>query len=305
MYSTRRDFLKTTTGGLLGLAFASTPFDLKKQKQLLSFSTLGCPDWTFQTIVNFAADNDYNGIELRGIKREMDLTRCPEFSSAENINASLKIVKDKGLKFVDLGSSAQLHHSDAVERKRNLDEAKRFIDLAQKLQCPYIRVFPNDLPKNQERGATIDLIIKGLLELGDYAKGSNVRVLMESHGDLVQSEDLKKIMESSGHSHVGLVWDPINMWSVTKEAPAQVYEKLKKYIFHAHIKDLHFVDGKIKYELLGKGESPIFEAVDALSKGGYKGYYSFEWEKMWHPEIEEPEIALADYPKTMRQHFKK
>ena len=104
-YSTRRDFLKTTTGGLLGLAFAP-PFNFKKDNQLLSFSTLGCPDWTFQTIVNFAADNDYNGIELRGIKREMDLTRCPEFSSVENINASLKIVKDKGLKFVDLGSSA-------------------------------------------------------------------------------------------------------------------------------------------------------------------------------------------------------
>jgi len=302
-YSTRRDFLKTATG-LLALTFAP-PFSLKKDNQLLSFSTLGCPDWTFQAIVNFAADNDYNGIELRGIRREMDLTKCPEFNSAENINACLKIVKDKGLKFVDLGSSAELHHSDIVERKRNLDEAKSFIDLAQQLQCPYIRVFPNSFPKNQERDATIDLIIKGLIELGDYAKEKNVTVLMETHGDLVQSEDLKKIMESSSHSHVGLVWDSMNMWSITKEPPAQAYEKLKQYIFHAHIKDLRFVDGKIRYELLGKGESPIFEAMEALSKGGYKGYYSFEWEKMWHPEIEEPEIALADYPKTMRQHFKK
>ena len=63
------------------------------------------------------------------------------------------------------------------------------------------------------------------------------------------------------------------------------------------------VDGKIQYVFLGQGEVPIFEAIDALSKGGYKGYYSFEWEKLWHPEIAEPELAIADYAKVMRGHF--
>ena len=27
----------------------------------------------------------------------------------------------------------------------------------------------------------------------------------------------------------------------------------------------------------------------------YDGYVSFEWEKYWHPEIEEPEVALPDF----------
>jgi len=300
-HSSRRDFLKATTG-ILGLTFLNAPA-FKKKNPLLSFSTLGCPDWTFQTIVNFAAAHDYQGIEIRGIKRELDLTKCPEFNSPQNILASYRLVKDKGLKFVDLGASAALHHDEAKERARNLDDAKRFIDLAQQLGCPYIRVFPNNLPKDKERNATIDLITKGLIELGDYAKGGNVVVLLETHGDLVWIGDLRKTMESAANAHVGLVWDPMNMWSITKEPPARAYENLKKYIRHTHIKDLKFIDGKLQYTLLGQGESPIFEAVDALSNGGYKGYYSFEWEKMWHPEIEEPEVALAAYPKVMRQHF--
>ena len=146
MYSNRRQFLKTSTG-FLALAVAGTTFDFKKEKPKLSFSTLGCPDWTFEKIVSFAAENDYSGIEVRGIQRQMDLTKCKEFSSPENIAATLKLMKDKGLRFVDLGSSAEMHHSDPAERQKNLDEARRFIELAGQLNCPYVRVFPNKLPK--------------------------------------------------------------------------------------------------------------------------------------------------------------
>ena len=111
-------------------------------------------------------------------------------------------------------------------------------------------------------------------------------------------------MRSATHPNVGLVWDISNMWTITKESPAQAYQKLKKYIRHTHIKDAKLVDGKLQYTLLGQGDVPIFEAIDVLAKDRYKGFYSFEWEKMWHPEIAEPEIALADYPKKMKQHFR-
>ncbi len=301
--SNRRGFLQTSAV-LLATAFTGTSFDLKKTPLLLSFSTLGCPDWTFRQIVDFAALHEYNGIELRGIRRELDLGKCPEFSTSQNRLDTLRMMEDKGLRFVDLGSSANLHFADPAERKKNLDEARRFIDLAQQIKCPNIRVFPNSFPKNQEKNATIDLIIKGLLELGDYAKGSNVNVLIESHGDLVKVDDLEKVMQLSAHPHVGMIWDIVNMWTITKEPPANAYAKLKKYIRHTHIKDAKFIDGKLQYTLLGQGETPIFEAIGLLAKDGYKGYYSFEWEKLWHPEIAEPEVAFADYAKVIRQHFK-
>jgi sugar phosphate isomerase/epimerase len=111
-------------------------------------------------------------------------------------------------------------------------------------------------------------------------------------------------MKSVSHPQVGLVWDFCNMWTVTKESPAFMYHQLKKYIRHTHIKDAKLVDGKPQYVLMGRGEVPIFDAVDLLVKDGYKGYYSFEWEKLWHPEIAEPEIALADYPVVMKKQLK-
>ncbi len=300
IHSTRRDFLKSATGLFTLAAF---PLESGKKMPLLSFSTLGCPDWPFDKIIAFAAENNYNGIEMRGILRQLDLTKCPEFSSRENIAATRKKVEDKGLRFADLGSSAEMHHTDPVKRQQQLDEGRRFIDLAAQLNCPYIRVFPNNLPKDQDREATLQLIAKGLLELGDHAKGSGVTVLMESHGELVQTADLKKVMELARHPNTGMIWDVYNMWSVTRESPSSVYEDLKEFIHHTHIKDAATVNGKDEYVLLGKGQSPIFEAIDLLWKGGYPGYYSFEWEKLWHPEIDAPEIALADYPRAMKKHF--
>lgn len=300
----RRKFLQASSI-LLATSFVQSSFFKKENiNPLLSFSTLGCPDWNFQKITEFAVIHNYSGIELRGILHEMDLTKCNEFISAENIKSTLALMKDKNLKFVDLGSSAMLHFPEGDERKKSLDEAKRFIDLAQKINCPFVRVFPNKFPKEQEKNVTMDFISKGLLELGNYSKEKNVMVLMETHGDLVKSEDIEKVMQTAEHQNVGLVWDVANMWSITKEPVEQVYQKLKKYIHHTHIKDGKMDGDKINYVLLGKGDVPIFAAIDILSKGGYKGYYSFEWEKLWHPEILDSEIALADYPVAMKNHFK-
>jgi sugar phosphate isomerase/epimerase len=300
----RKEFLQSSAVLLATLA-AGSSFGMRKKNPLLSFSTLGCPDWTFQQIVDFAAQHGYKGLEMRGLQRQMDLANCPEFSTEEARKRTKALMKEKGLVFINLGTSATLHFAEGTEREKNLDEGKRFIDLAQQLDCPYVRVFPNNFPKERSKTETITLIAKGLSSLGDYAKEKQVTVLMETHGEVVKSEDLAAVMELAAHPNVGLVWDPANMWTVTKEAPAAAYGQLKKYIRHTHIKDAKLVEGKPQYTLLGKGEVPIFEAIDVLIKNGYKGYYSFEWEKLWHPEIAEPEIALADYPKAMKTHFRR
>jgi sugar phosphate isomerase/epimerase len=298
--STRKEFLNTSAL-LLASIMVGSSFDFRKPPLLLSFSTLGCPDWTFDQIADFAVKHGYQGIEIRGLQRQMDLTQCPEFKTPIDRKSTIRLMKKKGLRFVSLGSSANMH-VEGAEREKNLAEAMRFIDLAAQINCPYIRVFPNNLPKGQDKKEVMDRISKGLLELGTYASAKNVKVLMETHGEVTRTDDILSIMQAASHSHVGLVWDVCNMWTVTKEPPALVYDRLKKYIHHTHIKDAKLVDGQPHYTLLGKGEVPIFEAIDVLAKGGYKGYYSFEWEKLWHPEIAEPEIAIADYPLAMKRH---
>lgn len=300
-HSTRKEFLHTSAL-LMAALMTGSAFDIRKKLPLLSFSTLGCPDWEFEQIINFAASHGYQGIEIRGLKRQMDLTQSAEFNTVENIQASLRLMKKKRLRFVGLGSSANMHE-EGTEREKSLAEARQFIDLAEKIKCPYVRVFPNKLPKEQDKEITINRIVSGLSELGNYAGNKNVTVLMETHGDVTDTGDILQIMQAVAHPHVGLVWDVCNMWTMTKEPPSEVFSRLKQYIHHTHIKDAKLIDGQPHYTLLGQGDVPIFEAVDALVKGHYKGYFSFEWEKLWHLEIAAPEVALADYPVAMKTHF--
>jgi sugar phosphate isomerase/epimerase len=291
--NTRREFLKQSSG-----LFALSAFDFSKTtKPLLSFSTLGCPAWDFTQVLQYAQANHYAGIEIRGVKGDLDLPNNPIFS-ATNMGATRRQVADAGLKIVNLGSSANMHFLDSTKRQNNLDEAKKYIELASQLGCPFIRVFPNDLPKDQPENETVDAIIRALQELGDFAKNTGVKVLLESHGKVIKSDMLLHIMKSAHHTQVGLVWDFFNMWSVTQEPPAQVYQVLKKYILHTHIKDAILSGSGEKYTLLGQGNAPVQEALHALKTGGYSGYYSFEWEKHWHPEIEDPEIAIPHYAKN-------
>ncbi len=60
--------------------------------------------------------------------------------------------------------------------------------------------------------------------------------------------------------------------------------------------------GKKWYEtcLLNEGTVPLREACSALRHRGYNGYLSLEWEKQWHPEIAEPEIALLQAVPLLR-----
>ena len=294
---TRRAFLETSVG-FIALAALNPLFKENKRSEKLAFSTLGCPDWSLKQIVDCSVENGYKGFEIRGLAGEMDLPKCPEFNKT-NLPASLRLIKDNDIKIINLGSSVNLHFAQEDKRKSNLDDAKRFIDLAEQLECPFVRVFPDDLPPDQSVEQTLDLIISGLITLGEYAKGSNVTILLESHGKVVYKDMLLKIMAGANHPKVGLIWDFFNMWVVTKESPKEVFDTLGKYIKHVHIKDANLVDGKPAYCLIGQGVAPLREAMDSLKRANYKGYYSFEWEKKWHPEIQDPEIALPHFAKEI------
>src|SRR5881392_2272601 len=302
--TTRRQFVEACAAVLASPPFPLSP-SLRSGQELrergnarlpIGFSTLGCPAWTWKQILDFAQTHDYAGVELRGIQKNMDLTLAPELSrEGGRIEESKRELRERGLRISDLGASAQLHEQDPAKRAAQLDEARRFIDLAETLRAPYVRVFGNNYVKGVPRDMMLAHIARGLRELGDYARPKGVTVLIESHGDFTDSPSLLALLEQAASPSVALLWDAHHTFVSGKEQPEDTVRQLGRYIRHTHLKDSVAAGNDRRYVLTGTGDVPVKRQIAALAKIGYRGFYSFEWEKRWHPAIDEPEIAIAQY----------
>ena len=51
----------------------------------------------------------------------------------------------------------------------------------------------------------------------------------------------------------------------------------------------------VELRLTGPDPGLVRQMLGLLAAGGYQGWISVEWEKRWHPEIEEPEVALPQH----------
>jgi sugar phosphate isomerase/epimerase len=295
--TTRREFVGTAAALLL-------PWDAAK-KLPLGFSTLGCPTWPWPKILDFAAEHQFASIELRGILTNMDLTKVPELAP-ERIGEAKRQLAAHGLSVSCLGASAQMHDMDPVKHAAQLDEARRFIDLAHAVRAPYVRVFGNEYVPGVPRAEMLAHIAGALRGLGDYARGKDVTVLIESHGDFTDSPALLEILRQTDSPNVALLWDAHHTFVSGKEQPEDTVRQLGRYIRHTHLKDSVVLPGGTdrRYVLTGTGEVPVKRQIAALAKTGYRGFFSFEWEKRWHAEIEEPEVAIAHYATVASEYLR-
>jgi sugar phosphate isomerase/epimerase len=171
---------------------ASVDAPAAAKKFPIGFSTLGCPAWSWDKILNFAQTHGFTGVEPRGLRGNMDLPTCPEFSPGR-IEQSKKDVAADGLHISSVDSSAYMNEPDPGKHEGQLADARRFIDLAFELGAPYVRVFGNQIDGTPDEAMA--RVAKSLRQLGDYSGPKNVTVLMESHGDFTHSPMLLEIFE--------------------------------------------------------------------------------------------------------------
>jgi sugar phosphate isomerase/epimerase len=295
--SSRREFLQSSAVLLAaGCAHAlRSPESTTTSGRLpIGFSTLGAPEWSWTQVLDFAVAHGYAAIELRGIQKEMDLTLVPELAPARLPDAKRQLA-ERGLRVICLGASANMHEIDAAKRAAAMAEGRRFIDLARALGAPYVRVFGNEYLPGVPRDAMLAHIAAALRELGGYAGDRGVTVLIESHGAFTDSPSLRELLERADSPSVALLWDAHHTFAQSHESPEETVRQLGRWIRHTHLKDSVPTTGDRRYVLTGSGDVPVRRQVAALVRSGYTGYYSFEWEKRWHPEIEAPEVAIAQF----------
>jgi sugar phosphate isomerase/epimerase len=266
----------------------------------LSFSTLACPEWTMPQIIEAAARYGYDGIELRFVEGEYSLWKLAAFSGTALTLTSRALV-DHSLSVSCLDTSCRFHSSDPTERKRWLIEGDRMSDLASQLKSPGLRVFGDTIEAGSDRETTRKWVADSIQQLAEITASKGVEVWIENHGDFASAGETAEVLAQAGSPRAGVVWDPANSFIATGERPAEGVAILGAGIRHVHIKDVRRNTDGWKHVATGEGEFPLLELLGTLQKLHYDRFISFEWEKKWHPEIDDPEVALPHFMNWFRK----
>jgi sugar phosphate isomerase/epimerase len=253
----------------------------------LAFSTLGCPQWSLERILEAAAEYGYDAVELRGLQEHMDLPAAPPF--APNRRAETR------RRFEDAGVAVCCVSSSGVVAKNNLDHVRAHAELAHDLGCPLVRVFGGNLPDDVPHVAAVQRAAETLRAFGDAAQEARVALVLETHDAFSTGAQVAELLAVTAHPAVFSLWDLHHPFR-QNEPIETTYQYLAPTVRHVHVKD--GINGK--YTLMNEGDVPLAAMLDLLLGGGYTGPLSLEWEKRWHPEIADPEVAFPQYARALR-----
>jgi sugar phosphate isomerase/epimerase len=258
----------------------------------VSFSTLAFPDATLASAVSLGRGWGYAGVELRLVDGELIDPQMPAAARAR----VKRTVAAAGLPVVAVDSSIRLTGDDPGP------DLRRFLELASDWEAPLVRVFGGALAADPaERQEQLRAAARVLEASVPLARRLGVAIGVETHDDFSASSVVAELLAMTDPEWTGAVWDSHHPHRMG-ETPADVYANLGRRILLAQVKDARRKpDGDWRLVLLGEGEVPVRQMLGLLAAGGYQGWISVEWEKRWHPEIREPEVALPQHLEVLAE----
>ena len=265
----------------------------------ISFSTLACPDFSWTDIYTMAKDLGFGGIEIRGLGEDIFAVNARPFTD-ERLPKTLEKLQSLGLEIPCLAAGCALKYKEDFDK--NISEIVQYIVLAKKLGTPYIRVLGDRYP--QPEGEVDDaFVVDALKLLGVIAQGFNVCLLVETNGVYSDTKRLRELLDKVNMPSVAALWDMHHPYRYAGESPRETVQNLGGLIKYVHVKDSVMVDGRPQYRMMGEGDLPIPQMLDALVDIGYDGYISLEWVKRWAQELSDAGVVFPQFANYMHDYF--
>jgi sugar phosphate isomerase/epimerase len=266
----------------------------------LSFSTLGCHDYTLDQIIDCGKKFGFDGVELRHVEKTVSLWELPDFNSAVALAKAKRKIEDAGLTVSCVGASGSFAKAGLAHRAEQMELFKRWAEVARGLGCPYIRVFGGPVPDGQSMEETLKWDTEGYNEAIPVIAKYGVTMLLETHDSFSLSKTLLSLLKNL-EGDFGVIWDILHPLRFG-ESVEDTWKNIGPWVKHVHVKDSKvFSKTDFDFMFLGEGIVPVPKIMEILKKGGYSGHYSFEWERGWHPEIPSCEEAFPRYVEYMRR----
>lgn len=282
---------------LQGLHFR--PASIAFMRMKLTVSTLSCPDWDLPRMVLEVAAAGIAGIDFRGMKEEIDITRLPQFG--ERLDETLAMLRTHKLSMPCLNTSVTLVSPSPERWAAMLEEAQCSARLAGRTGTAYLRIFGGSIPKGLTADEGLHLGQRHLRQIIKICKTFGCQPLVETHDEWVGSTRMMELIHDLDPADVGVVWDIEHTWRLGEAA--ETARALRRYIRQVHIKDTVGANAERHPVLIGEGILPLADFAAVLREIGFDGWYSLEVEKRWDASAPEPEISLKQFSEYMKERW--
>lgn len=209
-------------------------------------------DWDLDTLIRRCGEIGLSAVEFRTThKHGVE----PSLSKEQRKDVRKKL-EDSGLSAWSLGSVCEYHSADPAVLAKNMEDSRRFVELAADLGAKGVKVRPNGLPKEVSEDKTLEQIGKSLHTVGEMAAAAGVEIWCEMHGGgTSEPSRMRKIMDIASHPKVGVTWNS-NGVDVKNGSVKESFELMKSKIYCVHINEL-------------VGGYPYRELFSLLNASGY------------------------------------
>jgi len=178
----------------------------------------------------------------------------------------------------------------ADEVRASLDTVKRVIDVAAAAGVGILRIFAGFSSDSAVTGERFDRMVKTLALAASHAKGTGVRLAIETHGGVTavgnalhhfntvttRVDTIRMLIDALPASEVGINYDPANLAAVGDSAPQRWFELFRERIILVHLKDFRDVKGGIVPAGCGEGRLDWKKLMATLR--GFDGPALIEYE---------------------------
>jgi fatty-acyl-CoA synthase len=259
-----------------------------------AFSTLGCPAWSVDQVIAAAVRMGYDGVEWR----LLDGNVIDPVTDRRQMEHAVKECRTRGIAVCALDTSCRFNLRAPSDRGVQVTSLLRWIELAHAVEVPLLRVFGGANQTGEDPtpsdGDVNGWVVAALRAAAPAAEAAGVTVALETHDAFSSARRTAAVLREVASTHVGALWDSHHPYRVG-ETPEEVVDALDSHLVHVHVKDARRREpGSANWELvmLGEGEVPVREQLASLARRQYSGWICVEWEKKWHPELADPEVAL-------------
>ncbi|MBQ1470801.1 MAG: sugar phosphate isomerase/epimerase, partial [Eubacterium sp.] len=236
--------------------------------------------------MNDAAIMGFDGVEIYHVSEAQDLTDRGGPFHTYAVQSTYRELREKGLTIACFDSSIDI----ACAGEADMEVLRAQMRLAADLRAPYVAVWASGEDAESAEG-TLAALIPLAEELG-------VTVLIKTCGMYASTERLRDLLDRFACDQIAVLWDVHHPYRDCGESPAQTITNLGAYVKHVHMRDSFGPDA---FELIGEGDFPVGEVMDALESVDYAGFVSLEWKPQWLPELTDREIILPHFVNFMQQ----